>query len=241
MGAVQFWYFPLAPAFFLILVGLFFLVFVLLPLGLMKYAYEQLGVSPTGAVLLMLGSLIGSYVNIPIAVISHHEGVADQAAWFFGMRYQVPPATDWGGTVLAVNVGGAVIPVIMSLWLLYRWRLWLVGLVAVAIVAVVCYAVSGPVPGVGIAVPVFLPAITATIAALCLSRVHAAPLAYIAGSLGTLIGADLMNLGKLSELDASILSIGGAGTFDGIYVAGIVAVLIASIPSRRPDTMSMAP
>jgi uncharacterized membrane protein len=71
----------------------------------------------------------------------------------------------------------------------------------------------------------------ATLAAPILSRKHAAPLAYIAGSLGTLVGADLMNFDKLAGLNASILSIGGAGTFDVIFVTGIFAVLIASIPS----------
>jgi uncharacterized membrane protein len=74
-----------------------------------------------------------------------------------------------------------------------------------------------------------------------LSRKHAAPLAYIAGSFGTLIGADLLNLNKLADLKAPILSIGGAGTFDGIFVTGIVAVLIASIPWRRPAAPSTVP
>jgi uncharacterized membrane protein len=236
MNPIQFWYLPLAPAFFLIIVALFFFVFVLLPLGLMRYAYEQLGVSPTGAVLLLLGSLVGSYINIPITVISQKSVMASQIIDFYGMRYQVPTATDWGGTVLAINVGGAVIPVIMSVYLLIRWQLWLEGLLATALVTAICYLLSSPIPGVGIAIPVFVPAIATTLAALALSRKRPAPLAYIAGSLGTLIGADLMNLDKLAELNAPIASIGGAGTFDGIFVTGIVAVLIASIPSRRRDT-----
>jgi len=107
-------------------------------------------------------------------------------------------------------------------------------------VAAICYWLSYPVPGVGIAVPLFIPAIAATVAALVLSRQNAAPVAYIAGSLGTLIGADLMNFGKLGELKAPIASIGGAGTFDGIFLTGIAAVLIASIPARRRDTTPMA-
>jgi uncharacterized membrane protein len=138
--------------------------------------------------------------------------------------------------VLSINVGGAVIPIIMSLYLLIRWQLWLEGLAAMAAVAAICYWLSSPIPGLGIAVPVFAPVIAATLAALVLSRKHAAPLAYIAGSMGTLIGADLMNFGKLGELNAPIASIGGAGTFDGIFVTGIAAVLIASIPSHRRDS-----
>lgn len=231
MDTTQFWYLPLTTPFFFILVALFLFIVVLLPLRLIKYAYEQLGVSSTGAVLLLMGSLIGSYINIPIAVISQKPSLASQVISFYGMQYQVPAATDWGGTVLAVNVGGAIIPVVMSAYLLIRWQLWLEGLLATAAVAAICYWASSPIPGIGIAVPVFLPAIATTIAALLLSRKHAAPLAYVAGSLGTLIGADLMNLNKLADLKAPILSIGGAGTFDGIFVTGVVAVLIASIPS----------
>ena len=237
MNATQFLYFPVALPSFLILVVLFLFVFFLLPLKLMKYAYEQLGVSPTGAVLLLLGSLIGSYINIPIAVISHKSVMASQLIEHYGMRYQVPAATDWGGTVLAVNVGGAVIPVIMSVYLLVKWQLWWEALLATAVVAAICYWLSSPIAGVGIAVPVFLPVIVTTIVSLALSRKHAAPLAYIAGSLGTLIGADLMNFSKLPELNAPIASIGGAGTFDGIFLTGIAAVLIASIPSRGTNAL----
>jgi uncharacterized membrane protein len=194
MDTAQFWYLPLTLTSFAVLVALFLLIFVLIPLGLMKYAYERLGVNSIGAVLLLLASLGGSYINIPIAVISQGSPIASHVVVYFGMHYQVPPATDWGGSVLAVNVGGAVIPALLSAYLLIRWQLWLAGLATTVAVAAVCYRFSSLVPGLGIAVPVFIPAIAATIAALLLSRKHAAPLAYIAGSFGTLIGTDLMNL-----------------------------------------------
>ncbi len=86
MDIAQFWYLPLSPAFFLILVALLFFVFVLLPLGLMQYAYEQLGVSPIKAVLLLLASLIGSYIDIPIAAISKKSVMANQVIWRNGQR-----------------------------------------------------------------------------------------------------------------------------------------------------------
>jgi len=113
----------------------------------------------------------------------------------------------------------------MSLYLLIKYRLWFAGLVSIAMVAAVCHYLADPVPGVGIALPVFVPAATTAIVALLLSRRQAAPLAYISGSLGTLIGADLLNLDKLQGLGAPVASIGGAGTFDGIFVTGILAVL----------------
>ncbi|MGO9443606.1 MAG: DUF1614 domain-containing protein, partial [Thiobacillaceae bacterium] len=67
------------------------------------------------------------------------------------------------------------------------------------------------------------------IVAVTLSRRRAAPLAYISGSLGTLIGADLLNLGKIQGLGAPIASIGGAGTFHGIFLTGQLAVVFASM------------
>ena len=40
--------------------------------------------------------------------------------------------------------------------------------------------------------------------------------------------ADLLNLKKISKLGAPIASIGGAGTFDGIFLTGIFAVVLAA-------------
>jgi uncharacterized membrane protein len=100
-------------------------------------------------------------------------------------------------------------------------------------VAVLCHWLAQPVPGLGIAPPIFVPAVATAIVALILSRRYAAPLAYLGGSLGTLIGADLVNLDKIEGLGAPVASIGGAGTFDGIFATAILAVLIASIPRAR--------
>jgi uncharacterized membrane protein len=118
---------------------------------------------------------------------------------------------------------------LLSLYLLVRYRLWVRGLVAVAGVAVVCHMLAEPVPGLGIALPVFVPPVSTAVVALLLSRRQAAPIAYIGGSLGTLIGADLLNLDKVQGLGAPVASIGGAGTFDGIFLTAILAVLFASI------------
>ena len=164
--------------------------------------------------------------------------LSGQVVDFYGMRYVVPVVAQWPGTVIAVNVGGAVIPTLMSIYLLLRYQLWLLAAVATAVVAAVCYALSDPVPGVGIAIPIFVPVIATAIVSFVLSREYAAPLAYIAGSLGTLIGADLMNLGQIRGLGAPIASIGGAGAFDGIFLTGILAVLLASLTAPRAPARS---
>jgi uncharacterized membrane protein len=237
----QFQYMPLNAPSFMVLVVAFAIVVVLIQLGVLRYAYLQLGVSPGMAMLLLLGSLVGSYFNIPVAQFAGQRVVSGQQFDYFGMVYVVPAVAEWPGTVIAVNVGGAVIPVLMSLYLLAKHELWGRGIVATALVAAVCYALARPVSGVGIAEPVFVPAVTTAVVALRLAPPHAAALAYIGGSLGTLIGADLLNLSKVPQLGAPIASIGGAGTFDGIFLIAIFAVLIASLagsdrPRNRPGS-----
>jgi uncharacterized membrane protein len=227
-------YLPLTPGFFSILVLLFAGLIILIQLHVLRYAYMRLGVGPGAALLLLFGSLIGSYFNIPITVLHgppvRSAGVVD----FFGMQYVVPLVTS-PGTVLALNVGGAVIPTLMSLYLVLRYQLWLRAALAIVVIAFTVNALATPVHGIGIAVPVFLPVAATAIVALVLSREYAPPLAYIGGSMGTLIGADLLNLDKIGTLGAPVASIGGAGTFDGIFLTGILAVVLAGIvtPSHR--------
>ena len=240
MHASQLNYLPLTPAFFSVLVGLFVVLFLLLQLGALRYAYLRIGLSPGVALLLLVGSLVGSYFNIPVAELPEQQVVSPQDVYFFGMHYAVPVLAEWPGTVIAVNVGGAVIPTVMSLYLLARTRLWGRGLIAIACVTAVCHMLAHPIRGLGIAEPVFVPALTSAIIALLLSRDYAAPLAYIGGSLGTLIGADLLNLGAVQGLGAPVASIGGAGTFDGIFLIGILAVLIASLTAGSAPAVADA-
>ncbi len=230
-------YLPMTPGLFSILVILLAALVILIQLGILRYAYMRLGLGPGAALLLLLGSLIGSYFNIPITVLPGETVRSGQIVDFYGMRYVVPLVEQWPGTVLAVNIGGAVIPTLMSAYLVIRYDLWFKAALATAAITVIMYSMATPVEGIGIAVPVFAPVVAAAILAFILSREYAPPLAYIGGSMGTLIGADLLNLDKIGDLGAPVASIGGAGTFDGIFLTGILAVLLAGIasPSRmRP-------
>jgi uncharacterized membrane protein len=223
-------YLPLSLPFFSILVGIFLLLLIFIQVGILRYAYMRLGVSSGGALLLLLGSLVGSYFNIPVAQLPGQQVEAGQEITYFGIQYVVPLLVDWPGTVIAVNVGGAVIPTIMSLYLIMRYDLLVKGAIAIACIAAVCFYLAQPVAGLGIALPIFVPVVTTAIVALILSRERAAPLAYAGGSLGTLTGADLLNLDHIQGLGTPMVSIGGAGTFDGIFLNAVLAVLIASIP-----------
>jgi len=229
MHLSQLHYLPLPLPFFSILVGALVLLFIFIQVGLLRYAYMRVGISSAGAMLLLLGSLAGSYFNIPVAQLPDQKVLSGVEITYFGMRYVVPTVMDWPGTVIAVNVGGALIPTFVSLYLIIRNGLWGPSLVSIAFVAAVCHWLAQPQPGLGIALPVFVPSLAAAAVPLLFYRGEAAPLAYIGGSLGTLIGADLLNLGKVEGLGAPVASIGGAGTFDGIFLVGILAVLVASL------------
>ncbi|HTV87680.1 MAG TPA: DUF1614 domain-containing protein [Stellaceae bacterium] len=231
-------YLPLPLSYYTILAGILLVVIAIVELRALRYAYLRIGLSSRAALILLLASLGGSYFNIPVAQLPSSQVLANAQISFFGMRYVIPVAVEWPGTLIAINVGGALIPILMSLYLLIRYRLWWRAAVAVAAVTIVCHGFAAPVRGLGIAMPVFVPPLVAATVALLLSRRLAAPLAYVGGSLGALIGADLLNLAQVQGLGAPIASIGGAGTFDGVFLTGIVAVLLASfvdppLPPRR--------
>ena len=226
-------YFPLTLPFLLILFFLFLFLIVLIEIGILGYAYQRIGVDRRYVFLLLFCSLLGSYFNIPVAQLPAQVLHSSKVVSFFGMHYVIPMVLNRTGTVVAINVGGAVIPVILSLYLILKNRLFVKSLLAVGFMTAVSYHMASPVPGVGIAEPVLIPPLVAAGISLLLSRQYAPHLAYTAGSLGTLIGADLLNLGKVQDLGAPVASIGGAGTFDGIFLTGIVAVLFASIAGRK--------
>jgi uncharacterized membrane protein len=226
------YYLPVTAPFFAILVGVFALVVILIEVNILRYAYERLGVSSGTAFLLLLASLLGSYVNIPVWEFPAQVVRSGQEVVYFGVHYVVPVMERFPRTIVAVNVGGALIPTALSLYLLAKNDLWWPGVITTAIVTVLVHLLAEPVEGVGIAVPIFVPPVITAMTALLISRHHAAAVAYAGGSLGTLIGADLLNLGAVRGLGAPVASIGGAGTFDGIFLTGIVAVLLASL-SRR--------
>jgi uncharacterized membrane protein len=231
-------YIPLAWPFFFILLLLFGIVVALLEIGILEYAYDSMGVNRRYMFLLLVGSLLGSYVNIPVAELPaehlYQEGIVN----YFGMRYVIPSILTEPRTILAVNLGGAVIPTVLSFYLILKNRLYWSSAVAIAVVAGAVHLMAHPVPGIGIAEPTFMPFLITVAIVLVLSRKNAAPLAYIAGSLGTLIGADLLNLGRIRGLGAPVASIGGSGTFDGIFLTGILSVLLASLLTRRRSSRS---
>ncbi|MGO9513957.1 MAG: DUF1614 domain-containing protein [Steroidobacteraceae bacterium] len=226
-------YFPVATPVLLVLIGLFGLAVGIVASQILRFASANLGLSPRTMLALLLACLLGSYINIPIAYWPERQVSTAAKVTYFGIPYVIPLVREWPATVLAVNLGGAVIPTLLSLYMIAKNRLYGLSLVGIAVVAIACYLLAKPEPGLGIAEPVFVPPLVTAIVAVMLSRRYAGPLAYASGSLGTLIGADLLNLSKIQGLGAPIASIGGAGTFDGIFLTGLLAVVYAGVFAAR--------
>jgi len=193
---------PFLPLLFMLgILGLFFFLLFVLPVRILAHAYRKIGVRPQYMFLILLLTLLGQYVDIPLLPL--------------------------GRTFVAINVGGALLPILLSFYLFKR-LLPLRGrmLIGTAIVTAIVYSLARIVPGAGIAVPFLIPPLTAAGVGLLLSFRQAPPVAYVAGSMGTLIGADVLNLYRIAEIGVPMVSIGGAGTFDGVFLTGIIAGLL---------------
>lgn len=220
---------PASHIFFLALLASLLMIFALDAIS------TRLHVSPWVLAIIFAACLLLSRVNIPLwesnkvlapGFVSRH--------WVSGLPrfFYSPPRIS--NQVIAINVGGAVIPILFSLYLLPKAPIGRT-LLATLIVAIVTHLVATPVENQGIEMPIWVAPATAAILGLLLTFGNgAAPLAYIAGTIGTLVGADISNLGQLSNLGPGVLSIGGAGVFDGVFLAGIVAVLLSFERPRRP-------
>ena len=230
-----------APFLFIyVLICLAFLagLFILIQIDVITYAYSVLGLSPRAAVLALLASLVGSYINIPLYTVDSGPMQAPATVNNFGVLYSIPfQYAGSGTTTVAINVGGALVPLLICAYaLLRRPSALLPSILGTAIVAWVAHQFAYPVRGLGIAIPLFIPPLTAAIVAILLGnamrvRDSLHVIAYVSGVLGALIGADLTNLNRIADLGTPVASIGGAGTFDGVFLTGIVAVLLAGGPA----------
>ncbi len=219
---------PFNPAQLVVFILVLGLIIAFIQVGALTIAFEKLGLSAQSAFTLLFASLFGSMVNLPLFKVTAErppiEAIPEQLRQWVEQVF----ARFQGQTLIAVNVGGCLIPLLFSYYLLVNHPLPITdALIAITIVSLVCYLFSRPVPGLGIAMPIFVAPIAAALTAMGISPDHSAPLAYICGTLGVLIGADLLRLRDIRKMGAPIASIGGAGTFDGIFITGIVAVLLA--------------
>jgi len=219
---------PFSPPVVIALIFLLSLLVVFIQLGLISITLAKLGLSPGSAATLLLLSVSGSLINLPLFKIDAEQATTPHIPprLLSLLRQRLPPFT--GKTTIAINVGGCLVPVVFSLFLLQHNPLPLTDVfLAIMIVSTISYFASRPIPGIGIGMPFLVAPLLAAAVALLINPQLSAPLAYICGTLGVLIGADLFRLKDIRSMGTPLAAIGGAGTFDGIFITGIVAVLLA--------------
>jgi uncharacterized membrane protein len=208
--------------------GLLLLILITLPvffslifLNIVTISLGKLGLSPGAAFALLFAMLVGSMINVPIS--RRRIAYRSVRPYYMHFFFYVPPVVT--EQVITVNIGGAVIPVCFALYLLPLAPL--VSTILATAVMVVVARLARPIAGTGITMPFWIPPLFSAGLAMVLASDNPAPVAYISGVLGTLIGADLLNWPNFKKLGAQVISIGGAGVFDGVFLTGIVAALIA--------------
>ncbi len=217
---------PLVLTFFLFL--LIILVILSLVIG---SVFRALGFSPLATIAIFFFSLLGSTVNIPIYTKKLKRPISmNRPRSMLGLLYTGMSDKTITKTTVAVNLGGAVIPMLVSFYLIFtNLELWTQFLIGILVVSAVSYRFSKILPGVGITLPLFIPPIIAAVIAVLLPGEPNTIIAFVSGVSGVLVGADILNLVKAEKLGSRTLSIGGAGTFDGIFLTGIVSVLLAAL------------
>ncbi|MCK5261701.1 MAG: DUF1614 domain-containing protein [Thermoplasmatales archaeon] len=164
------------------------------------------------------------------------SGIVDE---YIGFSFSNIHLFVYGNWIVGINTGGAVIPILLSIYLSVKNKLQLSRiLLGTIIVAVITYFVTEPIPQKGIVAKFpfwLLPVFFASLASIILSwkdKRKAAPLAYISGTMGVLIGADFLHLISLIETEIQTTRnavIGGASVFDMVFITGILAVIVDGI------------
>jgi uncharacterized membrane protein len=217
---------PKIPPRFILLIAALALLVTAIQIGVLTVAFEKLDLSADSAYLLFITILAGSLVNLPLFSMKSEPPNLEEIPPQLRELYRAMPYN--GKTVIMANVGGCVVPAAFCLYLLahHPLNIFYVAL-AVTAVTVLSFKTSRRVPGIGMGMPILLAPLLAALVSVALDPDNAPSMAFISGTLGVLIGADLMHLKDIRKMGTPFASIGGAGSFDGIFVSGIVAVLLA--------------
>jgi len=213
-------FFPIGCLIFVLLFLSLPLLFFLAFFKIVSFSFEKLGLSPGTAILALILILLGSLVNIPL---TKRRNFYIEKVSLLGL-FRKPAVRQQG---VSINLGGAVIPIIISLYFLTRVPLK-PAVAATILMIIISNSLARVIPGRGIALPAIIPPIFSALISLVLSPGFAAPTAFISGVTGVLIGADLLKIGEVQKVSPGMLSIGGAGVFDGIFLVGIASVFLTS-------------
>jgi uncharacterized membrane protein len=227
---------PLSVFAIILLIALVVLIIPLLILGVIGAAFTRLGFSWISALAIVLLMLFGSFVNIPVYRIRRDMvRIAPAEVSVYGEYSQRLSSPVWD-TTIAINLGGAIIPVAVSLYMVYQ-AILITGTslvfsvcAGIILVAAITYVSTRYLPGSGIQVSLLIPGLTALLASLLLfggTGLSAAVTAFVSGIAGTLLGGNIAQIFRIKDLDVPSVSIGGAGTFGAVFICCILPALIA--------------
>ena len=214
----------------------FIVLVLLLPFAfgeLMVGGLAKLHLTPSAAVVLVIAIFVGGFINIPVKRLNRSEQVSVHPLAVLGLAGVLPQLQRARHqTVIAVNVGGCLIPTGLAVYQLMHLvasgtQTLFALAIACTINCIACYLMARPVAGVGIMMPGLVPPLIAAALAILLAPDEAAAVAFVAGVTGPLVGADLLHLKDLQSSGVGMASIGGAGTFDGIVLSGVIAAYLA--------------
>ncbi len=200
------------------------------------------------SILLITAALV--YFGVAQRLLDRMKLTDSQALIFIGLMIAgsfvtIPIVT--GQTTVGVNLGGAVVPLVIVVYLLAtadtgyeKVRSVVASLVTAGIVyGISQYTDFDPPSGRDILDPLWLFSIVAGIVGYLAGRSRRA--SFIAGVLGILL-ADLIHLVRafVTELPTRVI-LGGAGIFDTMVLAGLIAVGIAEVIGETRERVQGGP
>jgi len=194
---------------FLILI--IFALISFLVYSIFTYVFEEVGFKWWEASLIVFSSLLFREVNITL------------------FQYE--------NLTIAINLSGALLPLLISAYLILSRKIFLRSLPGIIIVTFVAYMVSYA-SHEGIVSPSpywLLPPISSALYGLVAgykNKRKVASIAYSCGTFGAIIGADFLHFKEFLEMNSSrqiVASIGGAEILDMVFLTGIIAVIIAAL------------
>ena len=225
---------PVSLPFFIFLLALPFMllaVSALLEWSPGPALHNVLGLSVFESVALYMTILVGGVVNLPVFEFKSRRDSEQRYVSYLGMKYPLPV---WHGhnTVVYINLGGCIFMLLASAYFVLSLQP-LTVLLSIAIVSMGIFLLSKPSRSVGYYVPALVPPLLSLgVALLGLSLYggglyNCARLAFVSGVIGTILGTMLHNVLRLQKLSASSINAGGFGTFDGIFLTGVLSTIVA--------------
>ncbi|GAW93230.1 DUF1614 domain-containing protein [Calderihabitans maritimus] len=198
------------------------IVSVLIYFGLAQRVLDRLQLSDKAALAIVAAMIVGSFINIPLPV----------------------PRVN-----ASLNVGGGLVPLLVAVYLLWKAgtaKEWIRALVATVLAGGVVFYINRYLmprdpwqAGYDVIDPLYIYPIVAGAIAYLAGRSRRS--AFIAATLGVL-SLDVVDfIYYLTTAIPGRVSIGGAGIFDGVVLAGLFAVLLAEIVGETRERLQGGP